>query len=152
MTEIITKAELARRLGISKARISQLAKRGLPVRDDGKLDLTVALNWIGTYCRNPVKRQAATSSGTSLAITAMEDDTRARLAAECVGCVAVKSARPVNEQDGNAGFFQLRLADGAVIGGFGFELEAVDILDECRALAEYFPEEIARPDLIHALT
>jgi hypothetical protein len=44
---IITKASLAAELGITKARVSQYVKAGLPVRTDGKLDRERALNWIG---------------------------------------------------------------------------------------------------------
>jgi phage terminase Nu1 subunit (DNA packaging protein) len=46
MAEIVNKTELARRLGVSAPRISQLIGRGLPVRTDGKIDLASALTWI----------------------------------------------------------------------------------------------------------
>jgi phage terminase Nu1 subunit (DNA packaging protein) len=46
MNQIINKQELVRRLGVSAPRISQLLKRGLPARSDGKIDLEVALTWI----------------------------------------------------------------------------------------------------------
>jgi len=46
MSQIVNKQDLARRLGVSAPRVSQLVKRGLPVRSDGKLDLTSALAWI----------------------------------------------------------------------------------------------------------
>ena len=38
MTDVITKAELARELDLSRARISQLCGMGLPVRPDGKVN------------------------------------------------------------------------------------------------------------------
>ena len=44
--EIVSKAEFATRLNVSKARVSQYVTRGLPVRDDGYLDLSKALAWI----------------------------------------------------------------------------------------------------------
>lgn len=44
--EIISKAELARVLGRSRARISQLCNLGLPVRPDGKLDRGQAVAWV----------------------------------------------------------------------------------------------------------
>jgi phage terminase Nu1 subunit (DNA packaging protein) len=47
MAQIINKTELARRLGVSAPRISQLIGRGLPVRPDGKIDLASALKWTG---------------------------------------------------------------------------------------------------------
>ena len=43
---IITKAELARELDLSRARISQLCKSGLPVRPDGKLNRAEAVEWV----------------------------------------------------------------------------------------------------------
>lgn len=51
MTDVITKAELARELNLSRARISQLSKMGLPVRPDGKLTRAEAMAWIkGNVC------------------------------------------------------------------------------------------------------
>ena len=44
--EIVSKAEFATRLNVSKARVSQYVTRGLPVRDDGWLDLDAALAWV----------------------------------------------------------------------------------------------------------
>lgn len=43
---ITTKSALAAELSISKARVSQYVKQGLPVRPDGKLNRDEALNWI----------------------------------------------------------------------------------------------------------
>ena len=43
---VTTKAALAAELGISKARVSQYVKRGLPVRSDGKLDREEAVKWV----------------------------------------------------------------------------------------------------------
>jgi hypothetical protein len=52
---IVSKAGLAAELGITKARVSQYVKRGLPVRSDGKLDREDAVNWVaqnhGNYGR-----------------------------------------------------------------------------------------------------
>jgi phage terminase Nu1 subunit (DNA packaging protein) len=42
----ITKSALARRLDVSRARVTQYSNRGMPVRDDGFLDLSAALAWI----------------------------------------------------------------------------------------------------------
>src|SRR5215212_1113521 len=47
----ITKAALAAELGITRARMSQYSKRGLPQRPDGKLNRDEALNWIAENCR-----------------------------------------------------------------------------------------------------
>ena len=46
MTDVITKADFARELNLSRARISQLCKIGLPVRPDGKLNRAEALAWV----------------------------------------------------------------------------------------------------------
>ncbi len=51
MTGVITKAELARELKRSRARISQLSKAGLPVRQDGKVNRAEAVAWVkGNVC------------------------------------------------------------------------------------------------------
>lgn len=47
--ESITKANFAREIGVSKARVSQIVKGGLPVLSDGRLDRQDALDW---YCAN----------------------------------------------------------------------------------------------------
>ena len=46
MGDVITKAELARELELSRARISQLCGMGLPVRPDGKLNRAEAVAWV----------------------------------------------------------------------------------------------------------
>lgn len=46
MGDVITKAELARELELSRARISQLCMMGLPVRPDGKLNRAEAVAWV----------------------------------------------------------------------------------------------------------
>ena len=44
--DAITKSELARRLKISKPRVSQLVKAGMPVLADGRVDAVAACDWI----------------------------------------------------------------------------------------------------------
>lgn len=46
-----TKAELARRLGVSKAAISQLVSSGLPTLDDGRVDFGTAFEWAEKHLR-----------------------------------------------------------------------------------------------------
>jgi hypothetical protein len=46
MADVISKAELARELDLSRARISQLCMMGLPVRPDGKLNRAEAVTWV----------------------------------------------------------------------------------------------------------
>jgi phage terminase Nu1 subunit (DNA packaging protein) len=49
MTEIVTKAELALELEVSRPRISQFVQRGMPVRRDGRVDLLAACRWLVTH-------------------------------------------------------------------------------------------------------
>ena len=46
---VTTKAALAAELGITKGRVSQYVKRGLPVLPSGKLDREQALYWIKSH-------------------------------------------------------------------------------------------------------
>lgn len=44
-TPVISKSQLARRIGVSPGRVSQLLQQGLPERTDGLIDEYVALDW-----------------------------------------------------------------------------------------------------------
>ena len=44
--EIVRKSDLAARLGISRPRVSQLVKAGMPVLQDGRVELAAARAWI----------------------------------------------------------------------------------------------------------
>jgi hypothetical protein len=44
------KSEFAKELQITKARISQLIKEGLPVNKDGTISPEIAASWIAKYC------------------------------------------------------------------------------------------------------
>lgn len=59
MDEVITKAELARRLGISKARVSQLVGRGLPVNKDGRVNADEAVKWVTSHSRAALNGKGA---------------------------------------------------------------------------------------------
>ena len=52
MPEVVSKAEFSRRLGVSKARVSQYLADGLPVRPDGRLDLDRASAWVRANVAN----------------------------------------------------------------------------------------------------
>lgn len=43
------KSAFARRIGVSPGRITQLIAKGLPVRDDGALDIAAALAWVDQH-------------------------------------------------------------------------------------------------------
>jgi hypothetical protein len=55
MKPIVSKAELSRMLGVSRARITQLTQLGMPVRDDGRVGTVVALQWIVRNVMPPVE-------------------------------------------------------------------------------------------------
>ena len=44
--EIVTKAQLSRILGVSRARVTQYAHMGMPVLSDGRLDKAACLDWL----------------------------------------------------------------------------------------------------------
>ena len=46
MATIVRKSELAARLGVSRPRVSQYIQFGLPVRNDGRIDLHAACEWV----------------------------------------------------------------------------------------------------------
>lgn len=54
---IETKADFARRVGLSRPRITQLAAKGLPVTPDGKVDVGAALEWMSREL-DPTQRVA----------------------------------------------------------------------------------------------
>jgi hypothetical protein len=69
--EIISKAEFGRRIGVSRPRVSQLAKDGLPVTADGKVDFAKAKRWVDRnldqhrrFARKPDAFPAPTTSET----------------------------------------------------------------------------------------
>lgn len=63
---IITKAALAAELSISKARVSQYLKRGMPERSDGKLDREAALSWISESMPGKIGSQKGASRARSI--------------------------------------------------------------------------------------
>jgi len=66
--QVVSKAALARKLEVSRARVSQLIGQGLPVRADGKVDLELALEWISARVDRSVGRKPAPSTSTSESI------------------------------------------------------------------------------------
>lgn len=53
----ISQAELARRLGLSRGRISQYRGMGMPILEDGKVNLADALDWIAKNV-DPTRRKS----------------------------------------------------------------------------------------------
>jgi phage terminase Nu1 subunit (DNA packaging protein) len=53
----ISKAELARNLGVTRSRVTALCKRGLPVRPDGKIILADAFGWMRANCEQTAQFQ-----------------------------------------------------------------------------------------------
>jgi hypothetical protein len=57
----VSKTQIAKDLGISKGRVTQLIAKGLPVREDGKIDYRKARQWYEANIRGKVKPHAAGS-------------------------------------------------------------------------------------------
>lgn len=53
--QFVPKSQIAKELGLSKARISQLTAAGLPTRPDGKVDRVKALAWYAANVREQMK-------------------------------------------------------------------------------------------------
>ena len=49
MGAVISKAELSRQLGVSRAAVTGYVRRGLPVNTDGKLNSAAALAWVNNH-------------------------------------------------------------------------------------------------------
>lgn len=60
--EAVSQAELARRLGLTRGRISQYKSCGMPVRPDGKVEVSEALDWIARNT-DPNRRKHAVEPG-----------------------------------------------------------------------------------------
>ena len=76
---VITKADLAREIGVSKSRVSQYVKSGLPVRSDGKLDREAALTHLRMYrvsdvgsTKGPVRAKHLLETGPQVYVAADE--------------------------------------------------------------------------------
>jgi hypothetical protein len=71
--EVLTKSDLAVRLGVTRGRISQLCSQGMPVLADGRVDFDAACQWISqhvdrahsgwTGTRKPLAADSATPAG-----------------------------------------------------------------------------------------
>lgn len=60
LDDIVKPSELARRLGLSKGRISQMKAEGMPVREDGLVRISEAVAWIDENVE-PSRRKLRTS-------------------------------------------------------------------------------------------
>jgi phage terminase Nu1 subunit (DNA packaging protein) len=65
MPIVMRKSELARRLNVSKARVSQMVMAGMPVRADGKVEFEAAVAWVTSH-RDPSHGRAKSVPGASL--------------------------------------------------------------------------------------
>ncbi|MEO5375479.1 MAG: hypothetical protein H7840_14610 [Alphaproteobacteria bacterium] len=57
---IVTQAELARRLGVTRGRVSQLRTKGMPTRPDGRVVLADAMAWLDANL-DPTRRKNRSS-------------------------------------------------------------------------------------------
>lgn len=62
MTKADSKAAFAHRVGVSRARITQLVAQGLPVLSDGSIDVEAGLRWMEQNL-DPAKRKLNTLNG-----------------------------------------------------------------------------------------
>ncbi|SDE93187.1 hypothetical protein [Rhodospira trueperi] len=69
---VITKAEFARRLGVSRGRVSQLVQAGMPTREGGKLDEAEARAWYAANIDPSRRRGCAVVSEGALKVLAAE--------------------------------------------------------------------------------
>lgn len=60
---VISKADFARELGVSRTRVTQFSKMGMPVRPDGKLVREKALAWVRSNILPPEDAAAHDQSG-----------------------------------------------------------------------------------------
>ena len=63
MSNPLTLTQFAKEIGLTRGRISQLVPEGLPVRKDGKINLTRGKRWIERNL-DPQRREAAGKNGT----------------------------------------------------------------------------------------
>ncbi|WP_052319428.1 hypothetical protein [Burkholderia sp. A9] len=203
---LLSLAEYARRVGKSRAAVSQWKKAGRLVLQGDQVDVEATDAKLKRYRRDglpdidpapksvkrgrpPVKQSGKSVKQTSgaaqlnnepvrlLCVDVVErlaaldwtrpfdwspeaQDERARLAAQCIGWEAVRSAA---RDDGHWGGFQLRipayielhgLAEDAIPAGHGFELYSSQVLDACRDELEPIDngdKVLVRLDLLHLL-
>lgn len=55
--DVMTQAEAARRIGVTRGRLSQCKKMGMPVLEDGMVSLSAVRRWMGDTL-NPMRRKA----------------------------------------------------------------------------------------------
>src|SRR6185295_3447357 len=72
-----TKTEFAARVGLTKARISQLIGQGLPVRADGKVDVEAGLAWMEKNLDPSRRGKGGTASTTGPGSPSVADVRRA---------------------------------------------------------------------------
>lgn len=192
----VTLAEYARRVGKSRAAITQWKNAGKLVMKGKRVDVEATDAYLKRYRRKglpdittdtptvkrgrPPVKQVDTLNAEPVRLTCAEvmerlaaldwtqtfdwspeaQDERARQAAQCIEWVAVKSD---TRDDGHWGGFQLRiphymgkfgLIPDAVPAGHGFELDAWNVLDVCRAELEPLSDDDevdVRLDLLHLL-
>lgn len=70
-TGMESKTAFAKRVGLSKGRISQLIREGLPVHADGSIEIAVALNWLEQNL-DPARRHKAKEVSADGTITLAE--------------------------------------------------------------------------------
>ena len=79
MDQVISKQQLAKELGVTAARVSQLVARGLPVRADRQLNRLEALSWVSQNVdrSNPRSKPAPAGAMPAAAPTVFAESSRA---------------------------------------------------------------------------
>lgn len=178
MENKVTQAEYARMCGMTRNTVTKWKKAGRIVMDGDLVDVAASDAWLERYRRDglPKSRSAADGKIVCLPITDIAghlaaldwqhtpdwseaaQKKRATEAAACIGLQLVTSGAPYG--DGNWGGFQLRnpdyvkahgLDEFAIWAGYGYELNAIDVIDYCRVEAIADPDLVKRPDLLPAL-
>jgi hypothetical protein len=73
MAEFETKSQFAERVGLSRGRITQLVKRGLPLCPEGKrVDVDAALQWMSATL-DPAQTRAQRRSGPAPSVPVLDD-------------------------------------------------------------------------------
>jgi len=72
LNDIVTKTAFAKIAGLTKGRISQLIEMGMPIRNDGKVDVNLGLAWIENNLDEARRNKGGTTPMTSRGSTMAE--------------------------------------------------------------------------------
>lgn len=76
--KIISKAEFGRRIDVTRQRVSQLVKEGLPVRKDGKIDFAKGRRWVDQHLDQHRREARKPRAGPVVPAAATTSETRSQ--------------------------------------------------------------------------